>query len=66
MIIDKDNKFISQRTVPKMVLIQTSIEGELLVLSAPGTADLKVPVKAPLNKVPCKYDKKFCFFELRL
>jgi uncharacterized protein len=50
MIVDGKNVFISQRTYPKMALIQVAIDGDNLVLNAPQMQSLKVPVKAPKNK----------------
>jgi hypothetical protein len=54
MIIDENNAFISQRTVPKMALIKIRIDGDYLVLSAPDASDIKVPIKPPQNKRECK------------
>lgn len=54
MIIDQNNVFISQRTVPKMALIKPRIQGDYLILSAPGTEEIKVAVQPPKNKRECK------------
>jgi len=39
MLIDENNKFLSQRRFPKMVLIHQAIEKDRLILSAPGMED---------------------------
>ena len=33
MLVDTDNLFISQRTVPKMIKLKTAIQGEKLIVS---------------------------------
>lgn len=45
MLIDQQGQFLSQRRLPKMALITTRIEDQLLWLSAPGHQ----PVAIPLN-----------------
>lgn len=50
MLIDKDRQFLSQRRLPKMALIKTRIEGEWLVLSAPGCADMRLPLNSQDGK----------------
>lgn len=50
MIVDDKKVFISQRTYPKMALIQVAIDGDYLVLNAPQMQSLRVTVKAPKNK----------------
>jgi len=47
MIVDKKNKFITQRQIPKMALIKPSFEGASLILNAPGMDPLKIPLKKP-------------------
>ena len=44
MLIDEENKFITARKIPRMVLINTHIDQNMLVLSAPQMPDLKVPL----------------------
>ena len=45
MLVDADGRFITQRTHPAMALIQTSLEGDVLRLRAPGMGtDAEVPV----------------------
>lgn len=51
MVVNEDGKFISQRSHPKMALIKTSIvEGggapAVLILSAPGQSELRIPLPA--------------------
>ncbi len=45
MLIDEQQQFLSQRRLPKMALIKTRIDGDQLILSAPGMADLSVPLQ---------------------
>jgi len=40
MLIDADNQFLSQRTLPKMALIKTALTDRHLILSAAGMDDL--------------------------
>lgn len=44
MLIDEEHRFLSQRRLPKMALINTRIEAERLILSAPGLTDVSVPL----------------------
>lgn len=44
MLIDEENKFITARKYPKMVLINNHVSEETLTLSAPGMPDLKLPL----------------------
>ena len=46
MLIDKNNKFLSQRRLPKMALIRTALTESCLLLSAPGMDDLVLPLEA--------------------
>lgn len=46
MIVDADGKFLTQRTLPRMALIETEITAEALVLNAPGRNPLRVPLTA--------------------
>jgi len=43
MLVSEEGKFLSQRTLPKMALIQTSIDNGKLTLSMQGKQDLIVP-----------------------
>lgn len=45
MLVDADDRFITQRTHPAMALIQTALEGDVLRLRAPGMeVDVEVSV----------------------
>lgn len=44
MVVDEDGMFISQREIPKLAVICVALEGEHLVLSAPGAKRLEVPL----------------------
>jgi len=45
MLVDADGRFVTQRTHPAMALIQTTLEGDVLRLRAPGMGtDIEVPV----------------------
>jgi uncharacterized protein YcbX len=46
MLIDADNQFLSQRRLPKMALIKTRMEDDKLILSAPGLADVSLPLSS--------------------
>jgi uncharacterized protein YcbX len=47
MLIDTGGHFLSQRTLPRMALIKTALTNDALLLSAPGMAELSLPL------VPC-------------
>ena len=55
MIVDEAGSFLTQRQIPKMVLIQPSVHADFLMLSAPGMPDLKVPSKPTLKKTKCRF-----------
>ena len=42
MLVDENNEFLTQRQLPKMVLIRPEIRGEMLRLNAPGQAPLSL------------------------
>lgn len=44
MLIDENNQFISQRKYPSMVLIQTGIDKQCLILRKKGMDDLHIPL----------------------
>lgn len=46
MLVDNNAKFLSQRQLPKMALINTRINDEHLILSAPGQTDLELPLQS--------------------
>lgn len=47
MLVDKQQQFLSQRSLPKMALIKTHITGQQLIISAPNHPDLSLPLTAP-------------------
>ena len=46
VVVDDHGEFLSQRELPKMVLIQTRLTGESLRLKAPGMLQLDVPFES--------------------
>ncbi len=46
MVVDEAGAFVSQRTRPRLALIQPVLDGDVLLLRAPGRADLRVPAGA--------------------
>ena len=44
MIVDADGRFVTQREVAKLALVDTALEGDQLRLSAPGLAELVLPL----------------------
>ncbi len=46
MLIDQNNRFLSARSLPRMLLIKTALTETALVLSAPGQHDLFIPLQA--------------------
>jgi uncharacterized protein YcbX len=49
MVVDGNSQFLTQRTLPRMALIQTRLDSGTLVVSATGAADLRVE---PVVKEP--------------
>lgn len=47
MLVDAHQQFLSQRSLPKMALIKTQITDQRLIVSAPGTSDLSLPLDVP-------------------
>lgn len=45
MLIDSDSQFLSQRRLPVMALLKTRLEANRLIISAPNTSDLQVPLE---------------------
>lgn len=43
MLVDEEGLFLSQRKLPRMVLIEPRLEGSAIVLTAPGTPPLLIP-----------------------
>lgn len=44
MLVDEKNNFVSQRTHPKLALIEVKLDGEYLVTNAPGMECLQIPL----------------------
>jgi hypothetical protein len=44
MLIDTQQQFLSQRTLPKMALINTALTGDSLILSAPAMENISIPL----------------------
>ncbi len=45
LIVDQDNRFLTQRVLPRMALIETALAGGELVLTAPGDGSVRVPLQ---------------------
>jgi len=45
MLIDANNHFLSQRTLPRMALIQTALTDDSLIFSAPQMTDMAIPLQ---------------------
>jgi uncharacterized protein YcbX len=59
MLVDKNNKFISQRTHPKMALIETRIEnGDVLIVSAPKMRPLCIDLSHVSGRPICLVSDK--------
>lgn len=50
MLVDRDGKFLSQRTHPLMARIKPKIDDELLILSAPGISSVKIRLQTTGKK----------------
>ncbi len=50
MLVDRDGVFLSQRKMPRMVLVRTQIMSGRLTLQAPGMPDLLVSPESPGDK----------------
>lgn len=46
MIIDRDNRFLSQRQIPRMCLIQTSLDNDRLTLTTPDKNSIAIPLNS--------------------
>jgi uncharacterized protein YcbX len=46
MIVDSTGRFLSQRQLPKMALIETRMEGSHLFVGIPGGRELQIPVSS--------------------
>ena len=58
MLVDKKNKFVSQRTHPKMALIDTRIENDVLVVSAPNMRPLCIDLSHVSGRPICLVSDK--------
>jgi uncharacterized protein YcbX len=47
MVVDAEGDMLTQRELPRMVLIQPALTTDALVLHAPGQADLELPLEMP-------------------
>ena len=47
MLVDEQQQFLSQRRLPKMALLKTTIIDQQLVVSAPAQSDLMIKLAAP-------------------
>jgi uncharacterized protein YcbX len=47
MLVDEAGDFLSQRAEPRLALVRPELRPGALVLRAPGTADLELPLDAP-------------------
>lgn len=47
LVTDPDGRFFTQRELPRLALLRPRIEGDALVLDAPDTAPLRVPLAEP-------------------
>ena len=55
MVVDENGRFLTQRTLPRMALVETSLDATLLTLNAQGAGAIRVPRAAdpgaPLRQV---------------
>ncbi len=51
LVVDQDGRFLTQRTLPQMALIATTLTADTLVLSAAGAGAVAVP-RAPNARAP--------------
>lgn len=51
VVTDLNGKFLTQRTLPRMALVTTQLDGEVLRLRAPGMPPLALPI-APVDGAP--------------
>ena len=45
MVADENGKFLSQREVPRLALVHTSITNDEIVLAAEGVSSLRIPLE---------------------
>lgn len=51
MLVDQNRQFLSQRRLPRMALIKTSFDGDKLILSVPGMADIALALNPKAGEV---------------
>jgi uncharacterized protein YcbX len=54
MVIDENGNFITQRKIPKMVLIKPIITTDYIILTANGQIDCKVPIQPTNSLIKCR------------
>lgn len=52
MVVDAQGVGLTQRTLPRMALVQPQLEAHALALQAPGQAPLRVPLQWPTGAAP--------------
>lgn len=50
MVVDEGGAFVTQRDLPRLALVQPTIEGATLAVSAPGVERLVLPLEPPEGK----------------
>lgn len=45
MVVDETTGFLTQRTAPRMALVQTTLNDDTLILQAPGSGQVRVPLQ---------------------
>ncbi len=45
MVVDEGGRFLTQRTLPRMALVQVAIDGQALRVGAPGQGTIEVPLQ---------------------
>ena len=60
MLVNQDNKFISQREFPKMSLISTKITEDYLICSAPNSDDLEIPLISDGENITVNVWRSYC------
>lgn len=53
MLVDNDGVFISQRTVPRLALVDVALAGDDVLVSTPGTSPLRLSVPRQSPEEPC-------------
>jgi uncharacterized protein YcbX len=49
LVVDGEGRFITQRTVPRLALIETGLSADALILRAPESEELRVPWQIPAH-----------------